>query len=50
MMRLGAAVIYVDEVAPDLEFHRAAFALETRSFDPDVQLEGRIPPLATASL
>ena len=49
MMRLGATVIYVDEAAPVPALYRSAFALETRFFDPDVHLDGRTSPPATAS-
>lgn len=42
-MRFASTVIYVDDVAPVLDFYRAAFGCETRFYDPDVQLAGRTP-------
>ena len=40
-MRFASTVIYVDGVAPVLDFYRAAFGCETRFYDPDVQLAGQ---------
>lgn len=40
-MELAATVIYVDDVPPVLEFYRAAFGLEARFVDLDVQLPDR---------
>lgn len=42
-MELAATVIYVDDVPPVLEFYRAAFGLEPRFVDLDVQLPERLP-------
>jgi uncharacterized glyoxalase superfamily protein PhnB len=42
-MQLAATVIYVDDVAPVLEFYGAAFGCEIRFYDADVQLAGRTP-------
>ena len=41
-MQLAATVIYVPDVVPVLAFYRAAFGLETRFVDADVQLPGRV--------
>jgi len=40
-MKLASTVIYVDDVRPVLAFYRAAFGLEPRFLDLDVQLPGR---------
>jgi catechol 2,3-dioxygenase-like lactoylglutathione lyase family enzyme len=40
-MKLASTVIYVDDVPPVLEFYRAAFGLEPRFVDLDVQLPDR---------
>jgi lactoylglutathione lyase len=40
-MRFAATVIYVDDVPDILDFYGAAFGLEPRFVDLDVQLQGR---------